>query len=213
MKSPAQAEDRFESWFRSIFIDGIDCVEPPVKAEAPVYIRRLFDEFEKLTHALPVEVVASGLERLIDQGRSDEMHSLMDDSLPLEIRVAAVDSLRGLLRYFEAHCAPVPGHELENSRTPINKVCYQWWDRFPAFPMPDNPKRKPVEAAFIRHMSDALKSNSLAVQEYGLHGLGHWHHDYSNEVEAAVDDYLNRNSKLDAAMKSYAASARAGMVS
>lgn len=213
MKSSGHAGDKFESWFRSIFIDGTDCLEPPVKTEIPVYIRRLFDEFEKLTRTLSVDVVAGGLERLIDQGRSDEMHALMDDNLPLEARVAAVDSFRGLLRYFEAHCAPVPSHDPENPRTPINKVCYQWWDRFPAFPMSENPKRKPVEASFLRLMSDALRSNSTAVQEYGLHGLGHWHHDYPKEVEAAVDDYLNRNPQLEAAMKSYAVSAREGMVS
>lgn len=179
----------------------------------PSYFKKLFDDFEQLTRGYSVDAVARGLDRLIDQGRSDEMHALMDDNLPLKERVAAVDSLRGLLRYFESHCAPFLSHVPGNPRTPLNVVCYQWWDRFPAFPMPENPKRKPIEAAFLRHMSDALKSNSPAVQEYGLHGLGHWHHDYPKEVEGAVDDYLNRNPKLDETMKSYATSAREGMVS
>lgn len=212
MNSPGHANKKFDSWFRSIFVDATDASEPPETAEAPIFIRRLFSELEELSRKHPSDAIASGLKRLIDQGRSDEMHSLMNDSLPIEDRVAAVESFSGLLRYFEAHCAPVPSHASENRKTLLNEVCYQWWDIFPAFPILKNPRRRPIEAAFLRHMSDALKSKSPAVQEYGLHGLGHWHHDYPKEVEAAIDEFLNRNPQLDDAMRTYAASAREGMV-
>lgn len=213
MNSPNQSNPRFDLWVRSIFDD--DAPDPPrpmEPAERVVFIKKLFDNFEKLMSRYPVDAVASGLERLIDPGGNDDMHALKDDHLPVEERVAAIASLAGLLRYFEAHCLPVLSCNSERPRSLLNEICYCWWDIFPAFPMLENPKRRPIEAAFLGHMADALKSNSPAVQEYGLHGLGHWHHDYPKEVEAAVDDYLDRNREIDPALKSYAASARDGAV-
>lgn len=211
MRLSANEETQFGSWFRSIFLEDKDLAEPPALAVMPKFIKRLFDGFEQLTSDIPADTVAKGLDRLIDQGRSDEMHTLMDDRLPLEERIAAVASLSGLLRYFEAHCLPTPSHDSSHPRTPLNEVCYLWWDRFPAFPMPGTPERKAVEAAFLRHFSEALDSDSPAVQEYGLHGFSHWSHDYPKETAIAVDAFLKQHPNLGDSLRAYAASAREGL--
>lgn len=212
MNKSDDIDKHFDSWFRSIFNENRQEDNPPSLESMPRFIKKLFDELEELTSTYPVDAVANGLERLIDQGRSDEMHALMDDALPLAERLGAVRSLNGLLRYFELHCLPVTSHEAKRPKSPLNEICFQWWDIFPAFPMPENPKRKPIEAAFLRHFSEALKSKSPAVQEYGLHGFSHWSHDYPNEAREAIDEYLKRNPGLDASLRAYAADAREGLV-
>lgn len=211
MRSSVHDETQFDPWFRSIFM-GDNLAEAPALAVMPKFIKRLFDGFGQLTEKIPVDAVAKGLDRLIDQGRSDEMHTLMDDRIPLQERIAAVASLSGLLRYFEANCLPTPSHSSSHPRTPLNEICYLWWDRFPAFPMPGNSKRKEIEAAFLRHFSEALDSVSPAVQEYGLHGYSHWSHDYPKEAEDAINSFLQRHPDLDESLRAYAIKAREGLV-
>lgn len=213
MKTSNPADRRFDLWLRSNFEnENLEPPRPMGAAERLEFVKKLFGEFDQLMARYPVDSVAAGLERLIDPGGNEDMHALSNDELPAEDRISAISSLSGLLRYFEAYCQPLLSHNSDRPHSPLNRICYSWWDIFPAYPLPSNPMRKPIEIAFLRHMSDALKSESPAVQEYGLHGLGHWHHDYPKEVEAAVDDYLNRNPQLGEIIKSYALSARDGTV-
>lgn len=213
MNSPDQSTPRFGLWIRSIFDDDVPDPPRPMEASERVeFIKQLFDAFESLMSHYSVDAVARGLERLIDPGGNDDMHALKDDHVPVEKRVAAIASLSGLLGYFEAHCLPVLSHNSERPRSNLNEICYCWWDIFPVFPMLENPKRRPIEAAFLRHMSDALKSASPAVQEYGLHGFSHWSHDYPKEAKEAIDDYLRHHPIIDESLRAYATDARAGLV-
>lgn len=213
MTTEENSDPRFGRWLRSIFDEDSPDPPRPLEAEDRVeFIKKLFDGFESLTSKYSVDAVAGGLERLVDPGENEDFHALMDDHVAVEKRVAAIASLQSLLRYFEAHCSPVPSHDSAGPRSGLNEVCYSWWDFFPAFPMRENPKRKPIEAAFLRHFSEALKSKSPAVQEYGLHGFSHWSHDYPNEAREAIDEYLKRNPGLNASLRAYAADAREGLV-
>lgn len=208
-----KSDPRFDRWIRSIFDDNPP--SPPADLEDSEkinFIKRLFESFDAFMTIYPVSAVAAGLGRIIDPGGFEYLNALTDDCLPEGERISAIESLNGLMRYFEIHCLPVASHNSANPRSPLNEVCYCWWDRFPVFPDLENPRRKGIEAAFLRHMATALKSSSPAVQEYALHGLGHWHHDYPIEVEAAIEEYLKCNHSIDPILKSYAASAREGMV-
>lgn len=213
MTIPMKHDPRFELWLGSIFDDTAPNPPRPMEwAERLAFISALFGEFELLMSKYPANSVAAGLERLIDPGGNEDMHALTNAELPAGTRVEAINNLSGMLRYFETHCLPELSHASAEPLSPLNEICYSWWDIFPAFPNTEDPARRPIDAAFLRHMSDALKSNSPAVQEYGLHGLGHWHHDYPKEVETLVGQYLDRNRQLDASLASYAASARQGMI-
>lgn len=213
MKKTDQSDSLFPIWFRSIFDENSPRLLRPLESTVRLsFIHKLFDEFEDLMANYSVEAVARGLERFIDPGRSDDLFTLTDDRLPLENRIAAISGLNDVLRYFEIHCLPVVSHNSEMPRSPLNDICYRWWDIFPACPAPGDSRRKPIDDAFLQHLTDALNSKSPALQEYGLHGLGHWQYDYPEQVAVAVDNYLNRNQRIDEALKSYAMSAREGMI-
>jgi len=61
-------------------------------------------------------------------------------------------------------------------------------------------------------MTNALALDSIACQESALHGLGHWHGAYPDEVEAIVDRFLAAHPTSRPELLTYARSARSGCV-
>ena len=61
-------------------------------------------------------------------------------------------------------------------------------------------------------MQRVLALDALACQEGALHGLGHWHLRYPEEVKGAIDVFLESRPQLDPRLRQYAISARRGCV-
>ncbi len=61
-------------------------------------------------------------------------------------------------------------------------------------------------------MRRTLDLSSDACRESALHGLGHWHLEYPQQVEAIIDRFLDSHPDLRSELKAYARAARKGRV-
>src|SRR5207248_734994 len=96
--------------------------------------------------------------------------------------------------------------------SPLNQICYLWWDSLPLFGEPEKLGRREVDAAYLEVMRLTLDLDSDACRESALHGLGHWAYAYPKEVKTIIDAWLDRHEALDEQLKAYARAARRGRI-
>ena len=133
---------------------------------------------------------------------------------------------------YAQRCSPHLGHLDEPDANVLNNLsCYMWWDIVPYAPRSKslvekvretvdnllNPFEvtwlsKEVERAVLDVKRRILSIDHVACQESALHGLGHWHYAYPDEVETIVDDFLKQNPNIRPELKQYAQRARSGNV-
>jgi hypothetical protein len=87
-----------------------------------------------------------------------------------------------------------------------------WWDAFPSLALTGDPGLPNLHECALETMEHILHLNSIACQESALHGLGHWHRDYSEKVIQIIDHFCETHSKADPRLLAYAQSARCGCV-
>jgi hypothetical protein len=126
------------------------------------------------------------------------------ESIELGPRHRFIRSIEMLFReFFAERCRPVLGH-LSEEGSPLNSICYMWWDLgcwslAPATPV-------------LASMRGILAIDHAACQESALHGLGHWHWRQSAAVESIIDEFLEREPHIGAQLREYAHRARTGCV-
>ena len=141
------------------------------------------------------------------------MFAVSDDSVPLDIRVKCVHSIRGVFeQLFDGLCSEHLSHIDEKGAAPLNSICYMWWDLIPFQLEADAPSKVAISKAALEVMEEILKLDSIACQESAIHGLGHWELFYPTEVAEIVDQYLKDNPNLRTELKEYALRARDGDV-
>lgn len=144
---------------------------------------------------------------------SEELFALRDAEVPLGERVACIRSIPTFFeRVFATRCTPHLSHNDEAGASPLNLVCYMWWDIFPLCGRPDDPSSSPIDSACLDAMERCLALASVACQESALHGLGHWVLYYPERCSKAVNAFLDAQPQLPTALVEYARSAREGAV-
>ena len=179
------------------------------------YLTRLFEASEILLTPYSDEQVNQGLWFIGSNSCSNHMFVLSKDQLPAADRVRCVEAMNTLYRdIFAKRCAAHLSHldTVEAGGSPVNLVCYMWWDNLPLFGQPNNSNQTEIDQAALDVMEKALTLNSIACQESALHGLGHWHYVYPQRVEAIIDQFLNTHKKLPTELSAYARAARQGGV-
>ena len=96
--------------------------------------------------------------------------------------------------------------------SPLNAVCYMWWDIMPVYGGPRLEDRYALHRAALHVMATVLDFESLACAESALHGLGHWHRAYPERVESLIDGFLATHSDARPELLTYARSVRYGCV-
>ena len=96
--------------------------------------------------------------------------------------------------------------------SPLNAVCYMWWDIMPVYGDPRLEDRYALHRAALHVMATVLDFESLACAESALHGLGHWHRAYPERVEGLIDGFLATHSGARPELLTYARSTRYGCV-
>ena len=96
-----------------------------------------------------------GLWFLASNACSSHMFALMNESLPLPERTRCILSFHQLYEQcFARRCTPHLSHLNEAGASPLNGVCYMWWDIIPFYGKPDDPSRKELDEA-MRSVSAA----------------------------------------------------------
>lgn len=156
--------------------------------------------------------LGQGLSYLINPSVSNAVHAFKDETIAWNIRRRAVRSIHPLFeRLLSKRCSATLSH-LDENGSPLNSVCYMWWDVFPVFGQPGNAVQAELDREILDVMGRTLSIDQVACQESALHGLSHWVRHYPAEVGRVIEDFLSRRPRLRSELKQYALDARAGRV-
>ena len=156
------------------------------------YVSRIFEEPLPTLEGYSDAELNMGLNYLISPGLGEHMRCLDDPSVPLAARLRCVQACESLFRkLFLPRCSPHLSHCDEPGRSPLNAVCYMWWDIMPVYGGPRLEDRYALHRAAL---ATVLDFESLACAESALHGLGHWHRAYPERVEGLIDGFLATHS-------------------
>ena len=182
-------------------------------ADTVQFLTRAFENAAVLLQPYSDAQLNQGLWFLVSNACSNHMFDLMDSSVPWPARQRCVRSMRHLFEeLFAKRCTSHLSHLDEPGASPLNLVCYMWWDIIPIGPQPNDPGRTDLDFEILGVMEATLQLDSIACQESALHGLGHWHYAYPKQVAEIVDAFLHSHVGLGAALRTYAASAYRGCV-
>ncbi|MBM1172056.1 hypothetical protein [Microvirga arabica] len=154
-----------------------------------------------------------GLNYLISPGLGEHMLCLDDPSVPLTTQVRCVRSCEAMFRQLLLpRCSSHLSHRDEPGASPLNLVCYMWWDIMPVYGGPHPEDRHALHQAALETMGAILQMNSVACQESALHGLGHWRSAFPEQVEDLVDAFIRSHANTRPELLAYARSASCGCV-
>lgn len=213
----------FDDWVRHLFDHPGTGPEWWWGPEAPfwqgpaaltiAHVTRLFDDPLPALSAYDDDQLNRGFWYLISNGASDCMFALSDASVPIADRERCLRSFATVFRtLFATRCTPHLSHRDEAGASPLNLVCYMWWDLLPFGGAPSDRTRTPLDVAALAVMADVVALDAIACQESALHGLGHWHDAYPRQVEDLVDRFVAAHPNARPELVSYAQSARSGCV-
>ena len=184
----------FDDWLRQTFDHPVtnpawywDCdaeISDPAVIDCVAYLTRLFEEADVLLAPYADDQVNQGLWYLVDNCCSNHIYSLIEPDVAWPARRRGLGAIATLFeRLFARRCSNHLSHLDEKGASPLNGVCYMWWDVFPTYGRPLSPVYPDVDAALLAVMKQVLALDSLPCQESALHGLGHWQHSYPEFVE------------------------------
>jgi hypothetical protein len=154
-----------------------------------------------------------GLEYIFNNSCSDVVFALMNESVPMQLRLRAIGAIKTLYRdCFTSRCAPVLGHLDEPGANILNHVCYMLWDASPLSYWENRPNREVFYGAVVDVLEEALTLPNPACVESALHGLGHLHSYCLERVEEVIGTYLRRNVFVAPGLQWYAQQAGVGRV-
>ena len=213
----------FEEWIAFVFDRPVSDTEwrwdasadwwegpPAIQAE---YVARLFETSQDSLARYSDAQVNRGLYYVASNGQSDYMFALVDEEVDWPLRRRAIRAMYDLYAGCSApRCSPGLSHRDEPIRSPLNAICYMWFDVIPIFAQPEDSTRREIDALLLDVMERILTLDSEPCHEGALHGLGHWQCQYPQRVKAIIDVYLGRNRGIRKALRQYALSARSGCV-
>lgn len=157
--------------------------------------------------------VSDGLNYIFNNSCSNVVFSLMNDEVPVALRLRAITSIKILYRdCFAPRCAPVLGHNDEPGANPLNTVCYMLWDTSPLSYWERAQNKEVFYRAVIDVMEDALASPNPACVESGLHGLGHVQAYFPEQAHNVIAAYQRRGVFVSPQLQAYAQQASSGYI-
>ncbi len=211
----------FEGWVDCLFgrpgeyppsFAGVDDEYPMLEPETALdYVTRLFSDAGTILARFDDAQLNQGLWELV--GASGELHPLLFGGLPWPDRERGIVSISAVYEsLFLPRCSPHLSHRDDSGASPLNSICYMWWDVFPTWGQPNEAECADRDRALLEVMGRALALDSVACKESALHGLGHWHMHYPAETARIIEQFLERETDPGPELLAYARSAGAGCV-
>ena len=177
------------------------------------FLGRLFKESGTLPEKYSDQQISIGLDYELSAGLSEDFFSLLSHEVPWDLRRAGLAAIYNVFAdLFAKRCTEHLSHLDEPGAGALNGTCYMWWDIAPVHGEPDKPGCKDRDALLLQIMANILTLDSEACQESALHGLGHWHSYYPDEVQKVIQDFIWRNRKIRDSLRNYAYAAMHGDV-
>jgi hypothetical protein len=209
------------NWYHDVNALGDDDVWWDISAYPQTtiaYLIMLFENAPVVLAPFSEAQINQGLWYLVNNSCSDHMFALLDTRVSWPERKRCLFAIFTLFeRFFAPRCSPHLSHldTLESDTdhvSPLNLICYMWWDILPLYGQPQVPGRQEIDAACLEVMRLTLDLEVDACRESALHGLGHWAHEYRQQVETTINAWLARHQELEEELKAYAFAARRGRV-
>ena len=179
-------------------------------AEIIAHLTRTFEECETALNPFSDAQAAQGLDFLVSNCLSGYMQELKEVKVPLGDRLRCVEAMATLFeRYFAKRCTPHLSHLSmpEPGVSPLNGVCFLWWETLPLHGMvyhhSEHPDAAELDRKFLEVISRCLEIDSVACQESALLGLFEWS-SYYHETTLFMDDFLRRDANIRHELKAYA---------
>jgi hypothetical protein len=176
------------------------------------YMARLFAEADNALSPFSEAQAAQGLHAVAANGPTEYAFLLLDTTVPLRSRLDCIGAMEALFRHYLARrCTPHLSH-LDRIKTPdhvspLNGVCYMWWDVLPLHGLsrirPDHPDGPELDHAIFTVIRRCLEIDSVACQESALLGLMQWS-PYYDEAGDIAEDFLSRNPDIWPELRAFA---------
>ena len=177
------------------------------------FLTQAFEHAAELFQPYSDAQLNQGLWYVASNACSNHMFALLDNVMPWVARQRCIRSMHNLFEEcFARRCTPHLSHLDEPGASPLNLICYMWWDVLPIGVQPDDPKRSDLDREILAVMESTLQLNSIPCQESALHGLGHWQVYYPQRVAEIVDSFLQRRQEMREELRMYAMNASRGCV-
>lgn len=149
-----------------------------------------------------------GLWYLASTSCSDYFFALRSDRVSLERRLSAIASISVLYRdCFQQRCTQTLSHLNQQPSSPLNSICYMFWDICPISYLCDYPDEQQLADACFAVLVETFALDHLACREAAIHGYGEFSCSYSERVEQALDRVLETEF-ADPLLRDYAHRAR-----
>lgn len=207
----------FDEWIRHVFDHSAggpawDDIADPCPSTSAAYLAQLFESPNFLLDRFSEMQIALGLERLLSNANSDYVFVLADESVPQELQMRVVNSLYTLFKDLLAKiCSENVGVDHPHRR-PADSICFMMWDAGLLQIYPERPEHRIVDLAILNVLARILALPSHACQKSALHGLGHAHYSYPEEIPPIIDAFLAGHPDLKEDIRNYALAAREGGV-
>ena len=177
------------------------------------FMTRAFENAGEVFQPYSDAQLNQGLWFLVSNACSSHMLALLEASVPWSAQKRCIASFHQLYEQcFAKRCSPHLSHLDEPGVSPLNLVCYMWWDIMPIYGHPDDPIWKEMDEEILRVMESTLQLDSLACRESALHGLGHWQHQYPQRVGEIIDKFSMSHRDLPENLQTYMINAYTGYV-
>lgn len=155
--------------------------------------------------------VNQGLYYLARPSEGGFLDALSSGAVPLDLRLRGIRSIETLYRdCFAGRCTEALTH-LDEKASPLNAICYMFWDLNRLSYQEGLPDREAIGGAIFEVLESILAIPHLACQEAALHGLGHLSQGDPEQVGAIVDRFLKTEIGNED-LRAYAKEAREGLV-
>jgi hypothetical protein len=202
-------EEHKNAWYWDIDRDWWN--ETP--AETIQFLTQAFENAAEVLEPYSDAQLNQGLWFIADNSCSNHMFALLDEGVPWSAQKRCIYSIPQLYQQcFAKRCTPHLSHIDEPGASPLNLICYMWWDIIPFSGHPGNPVWEEFDQDILNVMESTLQLDSIACQESALHGLGHWQHQYPERVGEIINKFSMTHRSLRNELEKYMMNAFVGYV-
>lgn len=174
------------------------------------FIFKFFSDVENYLKEFSNEDAAKILEFLINPSLSDICYVFLNSNVQLETKRLTIGSIFSVFKdIFNNRCEKKESRNLPVIISPLNNLCYMWWDIFPRHGVPKSPQYTEVDKIILSLLSKLLELNNIACKESALHGLGHWYSGYPEKIISIIE---SSNDCISENLRTYASQASKGNI-
>ena len=182
-------------------------------ADTLQFLTRAFENATIMFQPYTNAQLNQGLWFIVSNACSNHMFALLDTEVPWADRQRCIRSIHTLFEQCMAkRCSPHLSHIDEPGAAPLNSICYMWWDIIPFSGQPNDPQRNKFDEEILGVLESTLQLDSIACRESALHGLGHWHLYYPQQVTKIINTFLQSQKEMPETLRAYALNANRGYV-